>query len=492
MPTPNLPSNHENGNHSKPNLKFWQIWNMSFGFLGVQFGFALQNANVSRILNDLGADLHSLSLFWLAAPVTGLIVQPIIGGASDHTWNWLGRRGPFILGGAIFATLGMVLMPNAPLFVKFIAPMVFGGIMFALMDGAFNVTMQPFRALVADMLPVKQRNLGYSVQSLLINFGAVIGSILPFLLTNVIGLDNAAKAGEVAPTVVWSFYIGGTVLLGSVLWTLISTREYPPEQFMSFQGDDAEQAEEKEEQKANFFSRIYTLIKDAPITMKQLALVQFFSWFALYIMWVYTTPAVGQALWGIDAAYYNMDKSEIPTDVLQKMGSAGDWVGILFAAYSLFAAIYSGFMGRIADRFGRKLVYTISLLLGGLGYISILFFKPGETVNVNLLITTAQVPQGGLLWLLSMMGVGISWAAILAMPYAILSNALPKQKMGIYMGIFNFTIAGPQIISGLLGGWIISSLFNGNAISMLVISGICMILGALSVTLVKDVAANSK
>ncbi|MCZ8353574.1 MAG: MFS transporter [Cyclobacteriaceae bacterium] len=488
MPTPTISTNNENGKHIKPSLKFWQIWNMSFGFLGVQFGFALQNANVSRILNDLGADLHSLSLFWLAAPVTGLIVQPIIGGASDHTWNWLGRRGPFILGGAIFATLGMVLMPNAPLFVKFIAPMVFGGIMFALMDGAFNVTMQPFRALVADMLPVKQRNLGYSVQSLLINFGAVIGSILPFLLTNIIGLDNASKPGEVAPTVVWSFYIGGTVLLGSVLWTLISTREYPPNQFMSFQGDDIAAQVDKDEKKENFLTRIITLIKDAPATMKQLALVQFFSWFALYIMWVYTTPAVGQALWGIDAAYYNMDKSEIPSDVLQKMGSAGDWVGILFAAYSLFAAIYSGFMGRIADKLGRKLVYSLSLLLGGLGYISILIFKPGDTITVNLLFTTAQVPQGGLFWLLSMMAVGIAWAAILAMPYAILSNALPKQKMGIYMGIFNFTIAGPQIVSGLLGGWIISGLFSGNAISMLVISGVCMILGAASVIFVKDVA----
>jgi maltose/moltooligosaccharide transporter len=490
MAAPSFDSSSASSNHAKPSLRFWQIWNMSFGFLGVQFGFALQNANVSRILNDLGADLHSLSLFWLAAPVTGLIVQPIIGGASDHTWSWLGRRGPFILGGAIFATLGMVLMPNAPLFIKFVAPMVFGGIMFALMDGAFNVTMQPFRALVADMLPVKQRNMGYSVQSLLINFGAVIGSILPFLLTNVIGLDNASKAGEVAPTVVWSFYIGGTVLLGSVLWTLISTREYPPNQFMAFQGDDIAGVTEKEEKKGNFFMRIIGLIKDAPPTMKQLAIVQFFSWFALYIMWVYTTPAVGQALWGIDAEYYNMNKSEIPADILQKMGSAGDWVGILFAAYSFFAAFYSGFMGRIADKFGRKLVYSLSLILGGLGYISIIFFKPGETVSVDLLITTAQVPQGGLLWIISMMGVGIAWAAILAMPYAILSNSLPKQKMGIYMGIFNFTIAGPQIISGLIGGVIISEIFDGNAISMLVISGVCMLMGAVSVAFVKDVGSD--
>jgi maltose/moltooligosaccharide transporter len=471
--------------NAKPQLSFWQIWNISFGFLGVQFGFALQNANVSRIFSDLGADLHSLSLFWLAAPITGLIVQPIIGGASDGTWNFLGRRGPFILGGAIFAALGMVLMPNAPLFIKFVTPMLFGGVMFALMDGAFNVTMQPFRALVADMLPVTQRNLGYSVQSLLINTGAVIGSILPFLLTNVIGLENASKAGEVAPTVVWSFYIGATILLGSVLWTVFSTKEYPPDKFHAFQ-------EEKEEEKelvvsGNFINRFVQLLKGMPDTMKQLALVQFFSWFALYIMWVYTTPAVGQALWEIDPSYYNMEKSLIPEEISRKMGSAGDWVGILFAAYSLFAAIYSGVLGRLADTWGRKTVYSTSLVLGGLGYISILFFKPGETISVNLLITSADVPVGGLFWILSMIGVGIAWAAILAMPYAILSNALPKKKMGVYMGIFNFTIAGPQIISGLLGGSIISYLFGGNAVYMLVVAGVAMLLGAASVTFVKEV-----
>ena len=469
---------------TKPHLSFWQIWNISFGFLGVQFGFALQNANVSRIFSDLGADLHSLSLFWLAAPITGLIVQPIIGGASDNTWNMLGRRGPFILGGALFAALGMALMPNAPIFIKLVSPMVFGGIMFALMDGSFNVTMQPFRALVADMLPVAQRNRGYTVQSLLINTGAVIGSILPFLLTNVIGLENASKAGEVAQTVIWSFYIGATVLLGSVLWTVFSTKEYPPDQFHAFQ-------EEKKEDKevvvsGNFFNRFIQLLKGMPDTMKQLALVQFFSWFALYIMWVYTTPAVGQALWEIDPSYYNMEKALIPAEISQKMGSAGDWVGILFAAYSLFAALYSGVLGKLADKWGRKSVYSISLLLGGLGYISILFFKPGETVLVNLLITKVHVPIGGLFWIISMAGVGVAWAAILSMPYAILSNALPKTKMGVYMGIFNFTIAGPQIISGLIGGSIITYFFGGNAVYMLVVAGVAMLLGALSVSLVKE------
>jgi maltose/moltooligosaccharide transporter len=210
----------------QPTLPFWQVWNVSFGFLGVQLGFALQNANVSRVLSDLGADLHSLSLFWLAAPIMGLLVQPIVGAASDRTWNRVGRRRPYILGGAIAAATGMLLMPNASLFVAFITPMLFGGLMLALMDGAFNVTMQPFRALVADMVPNEQRTLGYSIQALLINIGAVIGSILPFVLTNIIGLENTAPKGEVAPTVTWAFYIGASALFLTVLWTVIRTKEY--------------------------------------------------------------------------------------------------------------------------------------------------------------------------------------------------------------------------------------------------------------------------
>ena len=220
--------------NQKPQLSFWQIWNVSFGFLGVQFGFALQNANVSRILSDLGADLHSLSLFWLVAPIMGLIVQPIVGSASDRTWNRLGRRKPYIFGGAIAAAIGMMLMPNAGILVAFIAPMLFGAMILAIMDASFNVSFQPFRALVSDMVPANQRNVGYSVQSLLINIGAVIGSILPFVLTNVIGLENTAKVGDVAPSVTWAFYIGATVLLGSVLWTVFRTKEHAPKDFYAY------------------------------------------------------------------------------------------------------------------------------------------------------------------------------------------------------------------------------------------------------------------
>ncbi|MEN8138370.1 MAG: MFS transporter [Bacteroidota bacterium] len=475
----------------QPKLSFWQMWNVSFGFLGVQFGFALQNANVSRILSDLGADLHSLSLFWLAAPVMGLIVQPIVGGASDFTWTKLGRRGPFILGGAIFAALGMFLMPNAPLFISIMAPMIFGGMMLALMDASFNVSFQPFRALVADMLPEEQRNSGYSIQSFLINVGAVIGSALPFVLTNVVGLDNKSIEGQVAPSVMWAFYIGATVLLGSVLWTVFRTKEYPPEEYYEMKGIDAKKmiASQKEETKkpiSEKLSDFLALVSNMPTTMKQLAIVQFFSWFALYIMWVYTTPAIGQHIWDIAPEYYNMDPKDIPVEIAQKMGQAGDWVGIIFAAYSLFAAIYSALMSGIANRFGRKVTYSTSLILGGLGYVSFLVFQNPEMIHVNLFITEVDIPTGALNLIYPMIGIGIAWAAILAMPYAMLSNALPAEKMGIYMGIFNFTIAGPQIISGLLGGWIVSQLFDGNAIYMIILAGVSMLLGGLSVYFVKE------
>ncbi len=344
---------------TQPRLSFWQIWNVSFGFLGVQFGFALQNANVSRILSDLGADLHSLSLFWLVAPIMGLIVQPIVGSASDRTWNRLGRRRPFILAGAIAAVLGMILLPNAPIFVAFLAPMVMGALMVALMDASFNVCFQPFRSLVSDMVPPSQRNVGYSIQSLLINIGAVIGSILPFVLTNVIGLENTAQMGEVAPSVVWAFYIGATVLLGTVIWTVVRTKEYAPDEYNRYKGLTEEQPATEKAPKAPLGQRLsefFTLVKDMPKTMKQLAVVQFFSWFALFIMWVYTTPAITQHIWNVDKQWFDpayiAAAPMVPETIIMAKGAAGDWVGILFAAYSVFAAIFSIFL---AKRFTLRL-----------------------------------------------------------------------------------------------------------------------------------------
>lgn len=476
----------------QPRLNFWQIWNVSFGFLGVQFGFALQNANVSRILSDLGADLHSLSLFWLVAPIMGLIVQPIVGSASDRTWNRLGRRRPFILAGAVAAVVGMVLLPNAPIFVAFMAPMIMGAIMVALMDASFNVCFQPFRSLVSDMVPAEQRNIGYSVQSLLINIGAVIGSILPFVLTNVVGLENTAQLGEVAPSVMWAFYIGATVLLGTVIWTVIRTKEYAPEDYYRYKGVKPEEIEQVEEKPplSERFKGFIDLCVNMPTTMKQLAVVQFFSWFALFIMWVYTTPAITQHIWNVDKKWFDpayiATVPMVPETIVAAKGAAGDWVGILFAAYSVFAAIFSVFLARLADKFGRKLIYSGSLALGGISYVSFLMFQDLNAVNVNLLITEVTVPVGAVNLLLPMVGIGIAWAAILAMPYAMLAGALPPNKTGVYMGIFNFTVAAPQIVSGLTAGWILSSVFDNEAKYIIVVAGVSMLLGALAVFFVKE------
>lgn len=432
----------------KPHLSFWQIWNMSFGFLGVQIGYSLQNGNTSRILSALGADVHQLSYFWLAAPLAGLIIQPIVGLSSDKTWTRLGRRIPFILGGAIVSAIAMFFMPNSEFFAYLLPAMFFGGFMLLFMDASFNVTMQPFRALVGDMVGEDQRNKGYSIQSFLINTGAVVGSLLPFVLTW-LGVSNEPSPGEkVAPTVIWAFYFGGAALLITVLWTAFSTKEYPPKEYEQYNDITAE-----EKTHTSFIS----LLKDIPVTMWRLAIVQFFSWFALFMMWVYTTSGVAQNVWHTLA---NDSKS-------LDFNEAGNWVGVLFACYSLFAALFSLVMGNIATRFGRKTTYMSALLLGGVGLLSMMFIH-----NQYVLI-------------LSMVGIGISWAAILAMPYAILSAALPASKMGVYMGIFNATITVPQISAGLLGG-VILSLVGGNAIMMLGVAGASMLIAGLTVVFVKE------
>ncbi|PLX18142.1 MAG: MFS transporter, partial [Salinivirgaceae bacterium] len=303
----------------KPKLSFWQIWNLSFGFLGVQFGFALQNANASRILTSIGADPHDLSFFWLVAPIMGLIVQPVVGGASDKTWTKMGRRSPYIFFGAIISMVAMFFMPNAPLILKAggAGVLFFGVAMLALMDASFNVTFQPFRALVADMTPDEQRNVGYSIQSFLINIGAVIGSALPFILTWA-GIANQAEPGEVAPSVIWSFYIGGSLLLLSVLVTVFKTKEHPPKEFEAYNGITEEDKAEKE----SFFKLLFKM----PKTMKQLALVQLFSWFPLFLMWVYSTTAVSQHYFGVPIdfdAVKNTDQT-----IRAAFDEAGNWVGI--------------------------------------------------------------------------------------------------------------------------------------------------------------------
>ena len=431
----------------KPLLSFWQIWNISFGFLGVQIGYSLQNANTSRILSAIGADVHHLSYFWLAAPLAGLFVQPIVGLSSDKTWTRLGRRIPFILGGAIVSALAMFFMPNSEHFAQLFPAVFFGAMMLLFMDVSFNVTMQPFRALVSDMVDESQRNKGYSIQSFLINVGAVFGSLLPFLLTWW-GIANEPEAGQkVAPTVIWSFYIGGAVLLASVLWTSFRTKEYPPEEYAKY--NNIEEKENENPEKVSFL----TLIKNVPNAMKQLAVTQFFSWFALFLMWVYTTQGIAQNIWGTTDATSNA------------FNEAGNWTGVIFAAYSVFAALFSLVITPLADKYGRRNVYVVSLILGGLGLLSILFIK-----DKNLLF-------------LPMIGVGIAWAAILALPYAILSSKLPAKQTGVYMGIFNATITIPQIAAGLLGGVLLSAL-GGTAINMLALAGVSMAVAGIAALLV--------
>lgn len=437
---------------SKPKLSFWQIWNLSFGFLGVQAGFALQNANVSRILSNFGADLHHLSFFWLVAPIMGLVIQPWVGAASDRTWNKLGRRKPFIFGGAIAATLGMFLMPNANWVVAIVPPIVFGAMMLAIMDASFNVTFQPFRSLVADMTPSEQTTLGYSIQTFLINVGAIIGSFLPYVLTNFMGINNTAPEGQVPDSVIWSFYLGGGILLLSVLWTVFRTKEYAPKEFAEYQGKSEE--EEAANEKVGFIKTIANM----PAVLGQLAIVQFFSWFALFTMWVYTTPAVAQHIWGTpigdsSSAAYN---------------EAANWVGVLFGLYSVFAALFSIVMNKIADLFGRKRTFSFALFVGALGFLSIYFFK------------------GQYALIFSMVGIGIAWAAILAMPYAILSQALPAGKTGVYMGIFNITVVVPQIISGILSGTLLKYVFHERAIYMIIMAGVSWLVASMMVFVVKD------
>jgi maltose/moltooligosaccharide transporter len=442
----------------KPKLSFWQIWNLSFGFLGVQIGYSLQNGNTSRILEALGADVHSIGYFWLAAPLAGLVVQPIIGLSSDKTWTKLGRRIPFIFFGAIVSALAMFFMPNAEYFTFLLPPLVFGAVMLLLMDTSFNVTMQPFRALVGDMVNDEQRNLGYSLQSALINFGAVFGSLLPWILVK-IGMSNVPAAGEkVAESVIWSFYIGGAILLGTVLWTVFRTKEYAPKEHAEYNKIDLNAPEKKEK------TSIFTLITDAPKIFWQLGIVQFFSWFALFLMWVYTTRAIANQVWGHGVA---LDAKSIG------FNEAGDWTGVMFAFYSGVAAVFSLLIPSIAKAIGRKKTYSFSLVLGGLGLISMFVVE-----DKNML-------------LLSISGVGLAWAAILAMPYAMLSGSLPADKMGVYMGLFNATITIPQIAAGILGSTLIA-VFGGNPMAIIVIAGSSMLIAGTAVFFVKEKAATIK
>jgi maltose/moltooligosaccharide transporter len=429
----------------KPERSFWQIWNMSFGFLGIQFGWGLQMANMSAIYEYLGARADQIPILWLAAPLTGLIVQPIIGHASDRTWGALGRRRPYFLVGAILSSSALILMPKSS--VLWMA----AGLLWIL-DASINISMEPFRAFVADLLPDDQRTSGFAMQSLFIGLGAVVASALPWLLTKYLHVNNVSSAGSIPATVKISFYTGAVAFLGAVLWTIFTTKEYPPEDMEEFRRSKSERAGLVQNA-----CEILGSIAGMPATMRQLAWVQVFTWLGLFCMWLYFPVAVAHNVFGAN------DQST----ALYSDGVA--WAGICFAMYSAVCFGFSFLLPAIAGRLTRRLTHSLCLSCGSLGLISVFF-----------------IHQKYLL-LLSMTGVGIAWASTLAMPYAILAGSLPEKKTGVYMGIFNFFIVIPEITASLLFGWVMLHVLNNNRLAAVIAGGVFMLLAAILMQRVQDV-----
>jgi maltose/moltooligosaccharide transporter len=492
----------------KPLLSFWRLWNMSFGYVGIQFGFALQNANVSRIFETLGAKVDEIPILWIAGPVSGLVVQPIVGYMSDKTWNRLGRRKPYFLVGAILASLALLVMPNSP-------SLWFAAGMLWIMDASINVTMEPMRAFVGDMLPDEQRTTGFAVQTFFIGASSIVGSLMPFLLTRCLHFSNTAPLGQVPATVKWSFYCGGVVYLLAVLWTIVSVREYSPQEQESFHskagdGTAGEEPEVTLDIKKNysvgtflligglavslairllawdkplyilsFGSSAYGLVQivaawrcaagkrkglvelvydlnNMPAAMRQLALAQLFTWFALFAFFIYATSAV---------ASYHFGSTDPRSEAYNE---GANWVGVLMSVYNGVAALVAFLLPVLAKRTSRVTTHIVCLVIGGAGLCSMHLFK-----------------QPGLL-VISMGALGIAWASLLTMPYAILSSVVPYRKMGVYMGMFNFFIVIPQILAAALLGLLVRTVFNGQAIDAIVMGGISMIIAAALMILVKD------
>ena len=492
----------------KPRQGFWGLWNISFGFFGIQIGFALQNANMSRIFQSLGTSLDDLPALWVAAPLTGLLVQPIIGHMSDRTWlGRFGRRRPYFLAGAILATFALLVMPAVP-------ALLFAALMLWVLDASLNISMEPFRAFVGDMLRKDQHTAGYAVQTAFIGAGAVVGSIFPYLLDQ-FGVSNTTGAHGIPETVRYSFWAGGVALFLSVLWTVLTTQEYSPDQMRAFDGEPEGSGETmralaartltgsfvwigagaaimllvaelrlkqevyllgalliayglasiaairlaKAGRDNNMLSHIVGDFAGMPPVMKQLALAQFFSWSALFIMWINTTPVVAQYMFG----------SSDPTSVAYNEG--GNWVGVLFAVYNGVAALAALFvLPTLAKRLGKVRTHMICLLCGAAGYLSFLLIR-----DPNLL-------------LFSEIGIGIAWASILAMPYAILASALPQAKLGIYMGLFNIFIVVPQLLVATVMGSIMKAFFPSEPIWTMLFAAIVMGLAALAMLRVREPA----
>ena len=429
----------------KPDLGFWKLWNLSFGFFGVQIAYALQSANISRIFATLGADPHSLSYFWILPPLMGIIVQPIVGISSDRTWCRLGRRLPYLLLGALIAVIVMCLLPNAGSFGLTVAgAMVFGFIALMFLDTSINMAIQPFKMLVGYMVNEKQKGLAYSIQSFLCNAGSLVGYLAPIILT-AIGISNVAPQGVVPASVTYSFYIGAGVLILCVLYSFATIKEMPPAEYARFHGIDTNKVEKKEK------FNLMKLLREAPSTFWSVGLVQFFCWSAFLFMWTYTNGAIADSVWGT-------------TDVASAgYQEAGNWVGTLFAVQAVGSVLWAMAIPRFKS---LKSIYILSLLLGAVGFISTIFFADKYMLFISYLL------------------IGCAWAAMLALPFTILTNSLKGGNMGAYLGLFNGTICLPQIVAAALGG-VLLNLLGGSQSMMLVAAGVLLVLGALSVCFIK-------
>ena len=444
----------------KPNLSFWQMWNLSFGFFGVQIAYALQSANISRIFATLGADPHTLSFFWILPPLMGMIVQPIVGSMSDKTWCKWGRRKPYLYIGAIVAIIVMALLPNSGSFDMTVkAALAFGAIMLMLLDTSINMAMQPFKMMVGDMVNEKQKSLAYSIQSFLCNAGSLAGYLFPFIFA-AIGISNIAPKGVIPDSVIYSFYIGALILILCVIYTSAKVKEYPPKLYAEYHGIK----EEKKEEKVNMLQ----LLVKAPKAFWTVGLVQFFCWAAFMFMWTYTNGTVAANVFDAPATVNAAGAAVIDTASIQYQ-TAGDWVGILFAVQAVGSVIWATIIPQFKN---LKVAYVVSLLLGAVGFISILFIQDQYALFVSFLL------------------IGCAWAAMLALPFTILTNALSGSHMGTYLGLFNGTICVPQIVAASLGGLILKMFTTEGSIApevnMLVLAGVFLIIGACCVGVIKE------
>ena len=434
----------------KPNLSFWQLWNLSFGFFGVQIAYALQSANISRIFATLGADPHKLSYFWILPPLMGIVVQPIVGTLSDKTWTRFGRRIPYLFVGAAVAVLVMCLLPNAGSFGMAVSTaMVFGLISLMFLDTSINMAMQPFKMLVGDMVNEKQKTLAYSIQSFLCNAGSIAGYVFPFFFT-FLGISNQAPSGVIPDSVVYSFYIGAAILILCVLYTTAKVKEMPPQEYAEYHSVKKAENESK--------ASMITLLKNAPSTFWKVGLVQFFCWFAFMYMWTYTNGTVAANCWGVDM--FAADAT-----ITTGYQEAGNWVGILFAVQAIGSVLWAMVLPQFKN---RKLAYAISLVLGAAGFILAAFVHDQYMMFIPFIL------------------IGCAWAAMLAMPFTFVTNALEGYgHMGAYLGLFNGTICIPQIIAAAVGGVLLQMVGSVQS-NMMILAGVALFLGALSVGIIKD------